>query len=64
MIVGLDVIGPSLNRGQRDVLTCFVEITQQTGFDVPGLFADVLLRAVRGAPCLLRRVLTPFALPA
>jgi glutathione synthase len=27
--------------------TCFVEITEQAGFDVPALFADALLRAVQ-----------------
>jgi glutathione synthase len=46
MIVGLDVIGPCLTEVNVTSPTCFVEITQQTGFDVPGLFADVLLRAV------------------
>ena len=46
MIVGLDVIGPSLTEVNVTSPTCFVEITEQSGFDVPGLFADVLLRAV------------------
>ena len=46
LIVGLDVIGRSLTEVNVTSPTCFVEITQQSGFDVPGLFADVLLRAV------------------
>jgi len=29
--------------------TCFVEIAQQTGFDVAGLFADALVGACAGA---------------
>ena len=49
MIVGLDVIGPSLTEVNVTSPTCFVEITQQSGFDVAGLFADVLLRAVGAA---------------
>jgi glutathione synthase len=46
MVVGLDVIGPCLTEVNVTSPTCFVEITQQTGFDVPGMFADALLRAV------------------
>ena len=46
LVVGLDVIGPCLTEINVTSPTCFVEITQQTGFDVPGLFADALLRAV------------------
>ena len=46
MIVGLDIIGPSLTEVNVTSPTCFVEITQQSGFDVPALFADALLRAV------------------
>jgi glutathione synthase len=46
LIVGLDVIGPCLTEVNVTSPTCFVEITQQSGFDVAGLFADVLLRAV------------------
>jgi glutathione synthase len=30
--------------------TCLVEITEQSGYDVPGLFADALLRAVERRP--------------
>jgi glutathione synthase len=46
MVVGLDVIGPCLTEVNVTSPTCFVEITQQTGFDVPGMFADALARAV------------------
>jgi glutathione synthase len=47
MEVGLDVIGPCLTEVNVPVPTCFVEITQQTGFDLPGMFADALARVVR-----------------
>jgi len=46
LVVGLDVIGPCLTEINVTSPTCFVEITQQSGFDVPGLFADALTRAV------------------
>ena len=46
LIVGLDVIGSCLTEVNVTSPTCFVEITQQSGFDVAGLFADVLLQAV------------------
>jgi glutathione synthase len=46
LFVGLDVIGPCLTEVNVTSPTGIVEITQQSGFDVPGLFADVLLRAV------------------
>ena len=46
MVVGLDVIGPCLTEVNVTSPTCFVEITQQTGFDVGGMFADALARAV------------------
>jgi glutathione synthase len=45
LVVGLDVIGNSLTEVNVTSPTCFVEITQQTGFDVAGFFADALLRA-------------------
>jgi glutathione synthase len=47
LIVGLDVIGPCLTEVNVTSPTCFVEITEQAGFDVPALFADALLRAVQ-----------------
>ncbi len=46
LIVGLDVIGSCLTEVNVTSPTCFVEITEQSGFDVAGLFAEVLLRAV------------------
>jgi glutathione synthase len=46
MVVGLDVIGPCLTEINVTSPTCFVEITQQSGFDVPKLFADKLEQAV------------------
>jgi glutathione synthase len=46
LVVGLDVIGPCLTEVNVTSPTCFVEITQQTGFDVGGMFADALLAAV------------------
>ena len=46
LVVGLDVIGPSLTEINVTSPTCFVEITQQTGFNVAAVYADALLRAV------------------
>jgi glutathione synthase len=45
LVVGIDVIGPYLTEVNVTSPTCFVEISEQTGFDVGGLFADALLRA-------------------
>ena len=45
LVVGLDVIGEHLTEVNVTSPTCFVEITEQTGFDVAGMFADALLRA-------------------
>jgi glutathione synthase len=47
LVVGLDVIGACLTEVNVTSPTCFVEIAQQTGFDVAGMFADALERAVR-----------------
>jgi glutathione synthase len=47
LVVGLDMIGGRLTEVNVTSPTCFVEITQQTGFDVPGMFAVALERAVR-----------------
>jgi glutathione synthase len=44
MIVGLDVIGPCLTEVNVTSPTCFVEIAEQSGFDVAGMFADALER--------------------
>ena len=43
LVVGLDVIGPYLTEVNVTSPTCFVEIAQQTGFDVAGRFADALV---------------------
>ena len=45
LVVGLDVIGEHLTEVNVTSPTCFVEITEQTGFDVAGMFADALVRA-------------------
>ncbi|HTT11796.1 MAG TPA: glutathione synthase [Burkholderiaceae bacterium] len=46
LLVGLDVIGDYLTEINVTSPTCFVEISQQTGFDVAALFVDALLAAV------------------
>ena len=46
LVVGLDVIGDSLTEVNVTSPTCFVEITQQSGFDVGAMFAAALERAV------------------
>jgi glutathione synthase len=45
LIVGLDVIGDFLTEVNVTSPTCMVEIAEQTGFDVGGMFADALVRA-------------------
>ncbi len=47
LIVGLDVIGPCLTEVNVTSPTCFVEIAEQSGFDVAGMFADALERVCR-----------------
>jgi glutathione synthase len=42
LLVGLDVIGDYLTEINVTSPTCFVEITQQTGFSVTGMFVDAL----------------------
>lgn len=42
MLVGLDVIGDYLTEVNVTSPTCFQEITQQTGFNVAGMFIDAL----------------------
>jgi len=44
LIVGLDVIGACLTEVNVTSPTCFVEIAEQTGFDVAGMLADALVR--------------------
>ncbi len=46
LVVGLDVIGPYLTEVNVTSPTCFVEISEQTGFDVAGTFAEALERVV------------------
>jgi glutathione synthase len=45
LVTGIDVIGPWLTEVNVTSPTCFVEIAEQTGFDVAGAFADALLGA-------------------
>ena len=45
LVVGLDVIGDYLTEVNVTSPTCFVEIAQQTGFDVAGRFVEALERA-------------------
>lgn len=46
LLIGLDVIGNCLTEINVTSPTCFQEITQQTGFDVPAMFIDALEEAV------------------
>jgi len=45
LLVGLDVIGDYMTEVNVTSPTCFVEITEQTGFDVGDFFAQALERA-------------------
>ncbi|MDB5898507.1 MAG: gshB, partial [Ramlibacter sp.] len=45
LLIGLDVIGDCLTEINVTSPTCFQEITQQTGFDVPAMFVDALEEA-------------------
>jgi glutathione synthase len=42
LLIGLDVIGGSLTEINVTSPTCFQEITEQSGFDVPAMFIDAL----------------------
>ncbi len=46
LLVGLDIIGDSLTEINVTSPTCFQEITDQTGFDVPAMFVDALEAAL------------------
>ena len=46
LLIGLDIIGDCLTEINVTSPTCFQEITQQTGFDVPAMFVDALEEAV------------------
>jgi glutathione synthase len=48
LLVGLDVIGDWLTEINVTSPTCFQEITQQIGFDVPAMFIDALEAALAG----------------
>ena len=47
LLVGLDVIGDCLTEINDTSPTCFQEITQQTGFDVPAMFINAIEKAVQ-----------------
>ena len=47
LLVGLDVIGDRLTEINVTSPTCFQEITDQTGFDVAGMFVDALEAALQ-----------------
>ena len=49
LLVGIDVIGDYLTEINVTSPTCFQEITEQTGFDVPAMFIDAL-EAAAGTP--------------
>jgi glutathione synthase len=46
LLVGLDIIGDCLTEVNVTSPTCFREITDQTGFDVPAMFMDALTQQV------------------
>lgn len=47
LLIGLDIIGRNVTEINVTSPTCFVEITEQTGFDVADHFAVALQRAVQ-----------------
>ena len=49
LLVGLDVIGDYVTEVNVTSPTCFVEIAEQTGFDVAGMFVQALEKAAAGA---------------
>ena len=48
LLAGIDVIGDCLTEINVTSPTCFVEITEQTGFNVAAMFLDALERACGG----------------
>jgi glutathione synthase len=46
LVVGLDVIGDCLTEVNVTSPTCFVEISEQSGVDVGGIFAEELIKAI------------------
>ena len=49
LLVGLDMIGNQVTEINVTSPTCFQEITDQTGFDVPAMFVDALEAAMKAA---------------
>ena len=49
LLVGLDAIGDCLTEINVTSPTCFQEIHQQAGFDVPAMFIDALEAAIRAS---------------
>jgi len=49
LLVGLDMIGNSVTEINVTSPTCFQEIHDQTGFDVPAMFVDALEAALAGS---------------
>jgi len=50
LLVGLDIIGDCLTEINVTSPTCFREITDQTGFDVPAMFIRALERQMADPP--------------
>ena len=50
LLVGLDIIGDCLTEINVTSPTCFREITDQTGFDVPAMFISALERRMADPP--------------
>ena len=48
LLIGLDIIGRNVTEINVTSPTCFVEITEQTGFDVAAHFVEALEQAVGG----------------
>ena len=61
LLVGLDVIGGHLTEINVTSPTCFVEITEQTGFDVARRFVDALEQAVQLATPMSASMPSPSA---
>jgi glutathione synthase len=59
LLIGLDVIGDYITEINVTSPTCFVEITEQTGFDVAGRFVEALVRIVSGRPADRGAAATP-----
>jgi glutathione synthase len=49
LLVGLDMIGNQVTEINVTSPTCFQEITDQTGFDVPAMFVDALEAAMKAS---------------